>query len=56
MSDPTRKIRQFRNAFIEAAVPELRRELQGRETSEERFKQELEYQLRARDVLDEEEQ
>lgn len=41
-------IRKFATAFVEAAAPELREALHGRETDEERFKHELEYQLTAR--------
>lgn len=45
------ELRKFKRALIEAAAPELREALHGREPSEERFQREFEYQLRARGVL-----
>lgn len=47
----TSDLRKFRQAFIEAAAPELRAALHGRETDEERFREEFERQLRGRGVI-----
>lgn len=52
MNEHAENIRKIQTAIIEAAAPELRYALQGGETDEERFREELEYQLRARNVID----
>lgn len=50
MNEHFRQIKKIRTAFVEAAAPELRAEMTGGKADEERFKEELLFQLEARGV------